>query len=298
MTAARVLPTFLVIGAPRAATTALHHWLGQHPEVCASRPKETQFFSLHYERGADYYSTFFAHYAGEAAIGESTPMYLALPYVAPRIADLLPDVALVAVLREPVRQTLSSYAKLRALGVERRSFDEALRAELARPLPDEDQAEQEWQALSAAADAGHSCTQTPYLLAGRYVDALQRYRHRFSAEQLTVLLHDDLRSNPDAFLARLAGAIGIDPSLGSASLPYVNESVGARSAWIRRHRRLIPSARLRTTLVGIAARGETSQPAADPGLLRELDAYFHEANRGLSQLLGREVEAWRPLTTA
>ncbi len=61
-------------------------------------------------------------------------MYLSLPYVAPRIAALLPGVALVAVLREPVAQVVSAWSKLRTLGVERRPLDVAMADALRRPI--------------------------------------------------------------------------------------------------------------------------------------------------------------------
>jgi len=40
-----VLPDFLIGGAPKAGTTALHNYLRQHPEICMSEPKETFFFT-------------------------------------------------------------------------------------------------------------------------------------------------------------------------------------------------------------------------------------------------------------
>ena len=44
-TAKPILPTFLVVGAAKAGTTALYHWLQQHPQIFLSPIKEPHFFS-------------------------------------------------------------------------------------------------------------------------------------------------------------------------------------------------------------------------------------------------------------
>src|SRR4051812_20256874 len=52
----RTLPTFLVIGAQRAGTTTLYHYLAQHPQVLRSvADKEVHFFDLDYASGLDAY---------------------------------------------------------------------------------------------------------------------------------------------------------------------------------------------------------------------------------------------------
>ena len=38
------MPDFLIIGAPKAGTTALHAALAQHPEVFVSNPKEPKYW--------------------------------------------------------------------------------------------------------------------------------------------------------------------------------------------------------------------------------------------------------------
>jgi len=289
------LPSFVLLGAPRAATTALHHWLGQHPDVCVSRPKETQFFTLHADRGPEFYATFFAHYDGEAAVGESTPGYLTMPYVAPRIAELLPKARLLAVLREPVAQVISSYAKMRALGVERRPIDEALRAQFDRPLPDDAEAEMLWRELMALSESGTESTISPYLLTGRYLDALRRFGECFPAEQITVLLHDDIVADQPAALRRICGAVGVSyERAGRPALPRVNESVGPRASWVGRHTRFIPSTRAQRFAVRCVSPFDApARPTPDPGLLRELQRYFEDANAGLAELLGRDLNCWQ-----
>src|SRR5665213_879648 len=39
------LPSFFIIGAPKAGTTSLYHYLDQHPEIFMSAIKEPHFFA-------------------------------------------------------------------------------------------------------------------------------------------------------------------------------------------------------------------------------------------------------------
>ena len=45
------LPTFIIIGAAKSATTSLTTALGRHPEIQISRSMEPKFFGRHYLRG-------------------------------------------------------------------------------------------------------------------------------------------------------------------------------------------------------------------------------------------------------
>ena len=40
------MPNFLIIGAAKCGTTALHHYLKQHPQVYMSPEKEPNFFAF------------------------------------------------------------------------------------------------------------------------------------------------------------------------------------------------------------------------------------------------------------
>lgn len=285
------LPNFIVIGAPRAGTTALHHWLGQHPDVCVSRPKETQFFSLHFERGTVFYEGFFQHHRNEPAVGESTPMYMALPHVPRRIARMIPDVALIAILRDPVAQAFSSWWMMRGLGVERRPFAQAVAAELsAAPLTDHE-SEAYWSAQDAAAASGTPSQDCRYLMLGHYAEALRRYLEFFDPSQLTVLLHDDLAHDPAAALATVCSAVAVDPArAATAAPPKVNAGRGRAEAWTRRRVRALPSARLRAAVVQAAQRlDRRPPPALDHALAQELREHFAGANEGLPELLGRDI---------
>src|SRR6266700_8386700 len=102
-------PNFLILGPPKCASTSLHYYLGQHPDIYTSKIKETNFFSLQYQKGIAYYCNFFADAINKRAIGEATPSYAFLPYVAERIKNHFPDIKLILCFRDPAERAFSSW---------------------------------------------------------------------------------------------------------------------------------------------------------------------------------------------
>lgn len=125
----RELPAFLIIGTQKGGTTSLHDLLDHHPDVAMSVPKEVHYFDLNYRRGERWYRAAFAFPRAGRVCGEATPFYLLHPHVPPRVARDLPDVKLVAMLREPVARTYSSWQHSCRKGLEDLSFAEALARE-------------------------------------------------------------------------------------------------------------------------------------------------------------------------
>ncbi len=191
-----ILPNFIILGAAKAGTTALYHYLKQHPEIGMSRIKETNYLALKGDpldfRGpgdADYIKRFtitteagyldqFADCSGKKAIGEASPLYLYSPKAPLEIKSLLPDAKLIAILRNPVDRAYSAFLHLTRDNRETtRDFAEALRLEPARIA---DRWEHIWH----------------YLEMGRYADQLARYFDLFDRDQMKVYLYRDFRNDP------------------------------------------------------------------------------------------------------
>ena len=115
-------PNFLVIGDIKAATTSLHYYLKQHPDVfMPENVKELRYFSYDsknlYEKQAvstrvtseaDYLQ-YFEGVTNEKAIGEASPNYLR-SYCAPlNIKSKIPGVKLIVSLRNPAERLFSLY---------------------------------------------------------------------------------------------------------------------------------------------------------------------------------------------
>jgi len=129
-------PDFLIVGAPKAGTTALHAALSQHPEVFVTRPKEPKFWlcdgapppswrgpgDAHSQQEwiwrHDEYAALFETARPDTVRGESTPFYLWSRGAHRRIAESVPDVRLIAVVRDPVDRAYSNWMHLWCDGLE------------------------------------------------------------------------------------------------------------------------------------------------------------------------------------
>lgn len=185
------LPAFAVIGAQKAGTTSLFRYLAHHQDVTAPRLKEIHFFDLHYAKGMRWYAAHFPVRRG-AFTGEASPYYLFHPRVPERMARHLPDIKLIALLRNPVDRAWSHYNYEVQYGTERLGFREALERE--RRVIEQETA----RLLRNDRYVSHVHQHASYLSRGLYAEQLRRWLERFPRDQILVLkaeeFFDDTRS--------------------------------------------------------------------------------------------------------
>lgn len=235
------LPDALLVGAPKAGTSALHVALANHPEVYASPVKEPKYYlcgdapppaycgpgDAHSQqewiwRRADYLALFAAAPAGSVRL-ESTPFYLYLPDARRRIAEDLPNAKLVAVVRDPVDRAYSNWMHLWVDGLE----------------PESDFATA-WRAEDARVDAGWAPF-WHYQRMGRYGEQFADLFGRVDRDRVLVLRYRELVSEAARTLDRVSNFLGITPGKIAVvppdnSRPFVRP--GLRSAALGRAVRL------------------------------------------------------------
>ena len=203
------LPTFLVIGAARSGSSSLHDSLRQHPQVFVSPIKEPHFFAYENKelpRGGpggprstrvtdiDRYMELFDGARPGMAVGEASVSYLYSADAPDRIRHYVPDVRLVAILRNPVERAYSAFQYLRERGTEPYAdFSDALEAE-------DERVRQNWSHM------------WHYRRMGFYGEQLARYYERFDREQIHVLTLDDFMADPQRSMAAVYAHIGVDPA--------------------------------------------------------------------------------------
>jgi hypothetical protein len=169
------LPDFVIIGAAKGGTTFFYNLLTKHPHVEPAAYKEIHYFDLLFDEGAEAYRQCFPlprwRDGRKTITGEATPGYLFHPHAPERMAEIVPQARLLALLRNPVDLFYSSYQHRVRKGQEDRSFEQTVRAALNNP---------------------HEVR----LIMGIYVDHLLRWRRFFSAEQMLVLKSEDLFERP------------------------------------------------------------------------------------------------------
>lgn len=206
----RRLPRLIIPGAMKAGTTSLFAYLEGHPQLAASHEKEVHYFDMNFHRGPGWYARQFPRHNGPAEAAaplpvESSPYYLFEPRVPARIRELLPDVKLVILLRDPVDRAFSHYHNNRRLGREQLSFEDAIDAEEERLAGEEERLLSDPCAVSLA----HK--RYSYLRRGLYAEQLLRWRACFPAEQLLVVDAGRLFGDPRAVLAEVLAFVGVDP---------------------------------------------------------------------------------------
>jgi hypothetical protein len=198
----RPLPDFLILGAQKAGTTALYAYLRWHPEITGPSFKEVSFFDRHYAKGERWYR---AHMPvrRRSLVGEASPSYLFHPLAPERVARLLPDARLIALLRNPVDRAFSHYQHEVALGREPLSFeaavdreDERMQGELDRMLRDPSYFSLAWWNYT-------------YVARGRYAEQLERWFASFPREQLLVLFTEELSADTARTYRRVLGFLGV-----------------------------------------------------------------------------------------
>ena len=202
----RPLPGFLVIGAQKAGTTALYAYLRQHPAITGPSWKEVSFFDRHYARGVAWYRGNFPNSlrARGDLVGEASPSYLFHPLAPERVAGLVPEAKLIALVRNPVDRAYSHYQHEVALGREPLSFEDALAAEHERLSGEEE------RMVADPAYFSHAWWNYTYLARGRYAEQLERWFASFPREQLLVLLTDELAQDPAGAYRRVLDFLGVE----------------------------------------------------------------------------------------
>jgi len=190
------LPDFLILGAEKAGTTFLYWTLCQHPYVEPATKKELHFFDTRkwFKKDVGWYRSQFPAPAwrdGQKVItGEASPYYLPHPLSPRRASDILPNVKLIALLRNPVDRAYSAYSHKVSTGQESLSFEEALAEEENRT------AGELQKMLSDESYYSRSFRLYAYRSRGIYVDQLQRWHKYFAPNQLLVLKSEDLFADP------------------------------------------------------------------------------------------------------
>lgn len=214
----RPLPEFLIIGAQRCGTTSLYKYLARHPQFRSAtlRTKGVHFFDTRYDKGLAWYRAHFptiwyrawfrTRHGADLVTGEASPYYLFHPHVPYRIAQHLPGVKLIVMLRDPIERTYSQYQHEASRGFEDApSFEEALDREPERLDGEVERmnADPDYKSLS---HQHHS-----YMARSRYAEQLDVYRSLFPAGQILAVKSEDFFSDPGLEYARMLEFLGLPP---------------------------------------------------------------------------------------
>ncbi|MEO0012000.1 MAG: hypothetical protein RLZZ535_389 [Cyanobacteriota bacterium] len=209
-------PNLFIVGQPKTGTTALHQFLGQHPEIYMSSIKEPHFFcaDFHLESDRAYGKQRFYDFRSESAYlqlfskaknvkvaGESSTNYLYSQVAAEKIYNFNPDAKIIIVLREPAKflySLHSHYVK----------FTEENEPDFLTALALETKRKQE-EALSPRVT---SPSYLYYSQRVQYYQQVKRYCDRFKPEQIKVIIFEEFKSANEHIFREVLEFLGVEPN--------------------------------------------------------------------------------------
>jgi Sulfotransferase domain len=197
------LPNLIIIGGLKCGTTSMHHYLGLHPEIQMSKPKELNFFveELSWDLGMDWYRSRFDDRF--AVRGESSPHYTNQPRfkgVAERIKEHCPDAKLIYMVRDPIKRILSHWVHATGAGYETGQMEEVL----SRP-------------------------DTAYVQRSLYWMQLQPYLELFDRDRIEVFAQEELQSDRGGTMRRAFAFAGVNEDFTSEQFDREWEKSSAKS---------------------------------------------------------------------
>ncbi len=212
-------PAFLICGAQRGGTTSMYQALRQHPNVL--RPflhKGVHYFDVKPERSLNWYRAHFPFTAqgalrsrrtGHPAMTfESSPYYLFHPLAAGRIANALPGVKVLILLRDPVERAYSAHAHELARGFETEPFERAVE------LEDERVAGEGEKLIADPTYISHAHQHQAYLRRGCYLPQIERMTGAIGRDRVHLVDSEDFFTDPEPVWNEVIEFLDLPPQHG------------------------------------------------------------------------------------
>ena len=295
------IPNLFLVGAMKSGTTSVASYLTSHDKVYAPKIKEPNHFGsdLHRHRHRimaltihnfanihnianrnDYLSLYHRVPKQSKYIVDASPSYLYSTDAADNIATFNPDAKIVILLRDPVVRAWSEYRMNLAIGIERRSFAEAVRKEL--------------EILSQ----GQTFLLKRYIYAGYYGEQIERYLRSFSRENIFIDVVDHPLGGLGSVMERLFRFLDLEPNPGRE---LIHENEGKLPAYKVINNALYFSGAKalvsNLTPDALKNRAKTAYYQADRTKISDTDReflapLFSDSNKKLRDLTGVDINHW------
>lgn len=283
------LPNFIMIGVAKAGTTSVSRYLAQHPQIFMCPIKATNFFG--YEDARDWkwhdegdppllrnfpvtsfdeYEAMFAGARDETAVGEVSPQYIRCPTAARRIHETLPNVKLVASLRNPADRAFSGFLMRTRRGEAVESFYKELTAK------------------------------SSHVKEGFYYRRLKRYLDLFPREQTKIYLFEEFKKDAGRIVTELFGFLGVDTKFVLDTSVRHNPGAVPKLRLLNRllysptlariARSLFPG--MKGALKQVRQINLSPAPKLPPDLRAQLVALYREDILKVQELLDKDLSVW------
>ncbi len=298
-------PDFMIVGAPKCATSSLHLLLLQHPDIFMCDPKEPHFFCTDLPGLAEVpdaagYDVLFADAPMAAKWGEASALYLFSQDAAKNIHAANPDTKIILSIRNPADAAFSWYHQLRD-GFREDQADFATAWDLQ-------------EARAGGQQLPSYCPEPAQLQYGpiyTYHDQIKRYFDTFGRDAVKVLRVEDIKADPQKVIADLLTFIGVDPFAETVDLPRTNTRRKARFPGLNQFltsppamlRPLMTPLKRGLNLIGLkpsvimmkhlSQKTDAAETRLDPDMRARLVDYFAADITKLETLLDQDLSSWR-----
>lgn len=228
---------FVIAGQPKSGTTALAHFLAEHPQVCMSYPKEPCYFATDFMKESDsfhgkpkyykvrtpeQYDKHFAHAEEGQILGDASTSYAYSKEAARNIYGHNPEAKIIIMLRNPVEFIHSLHMQYVNETVEDETdFEKALELEperkKGRNIPPK--------------------TRCPsyhfYRERAKYAKHVERFFEQFGKDNVMVIANEDFRENSNEVYTSILRFLGVDENI-LPEFKTIHSSKSPRTAWLNR----------------------------------------------------------------
>lgn len=284
------LPNFIVIGVAKAGTTSYFRYLDQHPQVFMCPIKGSNFFG--YEDACNWqwsdegappllrhfqvttyeeYEALFKDVKDELAIGEVSPQYFRCPTAADKIHAQIPDVKLVASLRNPADRAFSGFMMRTRRGEEVNDIHDELTPE------------------------------SSHVKEGFYFPRLKRYYDLFPKDRIKIYIFEEFKKDPSKTITDLFEYINVSTEfLPDTSVKYNPAGVPRNRLLnrltfdptiVRSAKSILPQS-MQKVAKNVRRKSMKTPPKFPPDLRQELIAYYRDDILKLEELIDRDLSIW------
>jgi len=218
-------PNFFIVGAPKAGTTSLYHYLEAHPQIFMSSVKEPNYFSyqsslnqnLYYkERGInnfEEYISLFEKAGNKKAIGEASVSYLFYPEAAINIKNAFPKSRIIIMLRNPVERAISHYNMDYKLGYVDLTFENVIKKKYDSNL--------------------NKLYYQQFIELGLYYNQVKRYIELFGRENVLIIFFEDFKNHAPREVKKIFEFLDVDSGFQTDTNAKYNTFKTPRNSLIR-----------------------------------------------------------------
>ena len=282
---------FFIVGAPKAGTTSLYHYLNEHPQVEMCIQKEPDYFSdkainkqgMYYGKSrvntSHKYESLFAQ-KESVVYGEASVSYLFYDNVAEAIKKYNPNAKIIIMLRNPIDRAFSHYLMDYRLGLVSDSFENII-------------------AKKSKHKNAHLFYQQ-YIEVSKYAKQIQRYLDFFEKENILLIDYEDFKSNASETVDQACNFLNIRTEFAADVNAKHNTFIMPKNKVIRFIYSFVSLRKILTFLFPIYLvkniRGFLFKSGEKPELLKEtrsqLRKIFNDDIIKMEEVLGEDYSKW------